>query len=177
MINAKDSRVTSRLTQLMREILTLDPGSLRGLRIVGAAIVLPTAMVTLQGFNFNKRSIMSAVLLVPYTVTTATGAITIPNLLPANDIVAPTGATHFSLQAIWGKVGFVNRVYNVQASPVVNTALTAASSTITLTPTAVPTGTGTNVYLLLIQFYQLVNTVQYVLRNGSYNALAIVQVA
>ena len=71
----------------------------------------------------------------------------------------------------------MNCVYNVQASPVVNTALTAASSTITLTPTAVPTRTGTNVYLLLIQFFQLVNTVQYVLRNGAYNALAIVQVA
>jgi hypothetical protein len=177
MVNAKDNRVTSRLTKLMSQILKLDATSVRGLRTVGTAIVLPSAMTMLQGFNFNNRSIISAVLLVPYTINTTTGAITVANLLPANDIIAPEGATHFSLQAIWGKVDFVNKVYNVQTSPVVNTALTAASSTITLTPTAVPTGTGTNIYLLLIQFFQMVNTVRYSLRNGAFNSLAIVQVA
>lgn len=177
MVNAKDNRVTSRLIKLMSQILKLDATSVRGLRTVGTAIVLPSAMTMLQGFNFNNRSIISAVLLVPYTINTTTGAITIANLLPANDIIAPEGATHFSLQAIWGKVDFVNKVYNVQTSPVVNTVLTAASSTITLTPTAVPTGTGTNIYLLLIQFFQMVNTVQYSLRNGAFNSLAIVQVA
>ena len=177
MVNAKDSRVTSRLTKLMSQVLKLDATGVRGFRTVGTAIVLPSAMTLLQGFNFNKRSIISAVMLVPYTVNTTTGAVTIANLLPANDIIAPEGATHFSLQAVWGKIDFTNKVYNVQSSPVVNTALTAAASTITLTPSAVPTGTGTNVYLLLIQFFQMVNTVQYSLRNGSYNALAIVQVA
>jgi hypothetical protein len=177
MVNAKDNRVTSRLTELMSKILKLDATSIRGLRTVGTAISLPNAMLMLQGFNFNIKSTMSEVLLAPYTVTTATGAITIPNLFPANDVIAPAGATHFSLQAVWGKVDFTNKVFNVQSSPITNTALTAASSTITLTPTAVPTGTGTNVYLLLIQFYQMVNTVQYVLRNGAFNSLAIVQVA
>jgi hypothetical protein len=177
MVNAKDGRVTSRLTKLMSQILKLDATSVRGLRTVGVAISLPNAMLMLQGFNFNIKSTMSAVLLVPYSVNTSTGVITINNLLPANDIVAPEGATHFSLQGVWGKVDFTNKVYNVQSSPVVNTALTAAASTITLTPTAAPTGTGTNVYLLLIQFFQMVNTVQYSLRNGAFNSLAIVQVA
>jgi len=177
MANASDNRVTSRATKAMSQILKLDATSIRGLRHVGIAISLPNAMLMLQGFNFNIKSTMSEVLLAPYAITTATGVITINNLLPANDIAAPQGATHFSLQAVWGKVDFTNKVYNVQSSPVVNTALTAAASTITLTPTTAPTGTGTNVYLLLIQFYQMVNTVQYVLRNGAFNSLAIVQVA
>lgn len=81
------------------------------------------------------------------------------------------------MQAVRGKVDFTNKVYNMQSSPVVNTALTAAASTITLTPIAVPTGTGTNVYLLLIQFFQMVNTVPYSLRNGAFNSLEIIQVA
>lgn len=177
MANAKDNRVTSRLTKLLLQIIKLDGINFRGARNVGTAISWPNAMAMLQGFNFNKNSIMSAVLLVPYSVTTSTGTITINNLLPANDIIAPAGATHFSLHGIWAKVDFTNKVYNVQSSPIVNTALTAATANIILTPTATPTGTGTNVYLLLIQFFQMVNTVQYTLRNGSFNALAIVQVA
>ena len=177
MVNAKDNRVTPRLTQMMREILKQDATSIRGLRTVGIAISLPSAMTILQGFNFNIKSTMSEVLLVPYTVTTSTGSITINNMLPANDVIAPQGATHFSLQAIWAKVDFTNKTHSIQSSPVVSTALTAAASTITLMPAATPTGTGTNVYLLLIQFYQMVNAVQYVLRNGAYNSLAIVQVA
>ncbi|HEX7414678.1 MAG TPA: hypothetical protein VF411_11595 [Bacteroidia bacterium] len=177
MANAKDGRVTSRLTKLMRAILKLDGGSIRGRRSVGTAIVLPTAMATLQGFNFNIKSVLTQVLLVPYVLTPATGVITINNLFPTNDIIPPTGATDFTLQAIWGKVDFVNKVYNVQSSPAVHVALTAPAATITLTPTTAPTGTGTNVYLLLIQFYQMVNTVEYVLHSGTFNSLAIVGVA
>ncbi|MHB8260596.1 MAG: hypothetical protein ACYDEC_10030 [Bacteroidia bacterium] len=177
MANAKDSRVTSRLTKLMEAILKLDGGSIRGRRSVGSAIVLPNAMLTLQGFNFNIKSELSVVLLAPYTLATGTGVITINNLFPANDIVPPTGATDFTLQAIWGKVDFVNKVYNVQSSPAVHVSLTAPAATVTLTPSTAPTGTGTNVYLLLIQFYQMVNTVEYVLHSGTYNSLAIVGVA
>ncbi|MHB8261231.1 MAG: hypothetical protein ACYDCN_07635 [Bacteroidia bacterium] len=177
MSNAKDGRVTSRLTQLMRAILKFDGGSIRGRRTVGTAIVLPSAMLTLQGFNFNIKSVLSEVLLAPYSVATTTGVITIPTLFPANDIIAPAGATDFTLQAIWGKVDFVNKVFNVQSSPLVHVPLTAPAAPITLTPTTAPTGTGTNVYLLLIQFYQMVNTIEYVLHSGTFNSLAIVQVA
>jgi hypothetical protein len=40
-----------------------------------------------------------------------------------------------------------------------------------------PTGTGTDVFLLMVEFFQEVNGVQYSMNNGAYNALAIVDVA
>ena len=49
-------------------------------------------------------------------------------------------------------------------------------TTITLTPTGVPTGTGTQLYLLLIEFFQEVNGIQYPLRNGAFNVLNLIDI-
>ncbi|MEO8760154.1 MAG: hypothetical protein ABI388_03505 [Bacteroidia bacterium] len=174
---SSDGRVTSRLTALMMKIKTLDATSMRGARTVGTAIVLPSAMTMLQGFNFNKRALLGEVLHKPYTVNAATGEIDINAFLAANDVRVPQGATHISFTGCWAKVDFVNGVYNTQTSPVSNVALSAASANVTLIPTAAPTGTGTNIYLIKVEFFQMVNTIQYSLKNGAYNAVAVIQVA
>jgi hypothetical protein len=46
-----------------------------------------------------------------------------------------------------------------------------------LTPTAPPVGAGTEFIVLQIEFLQMVNAVQYSLKNGAFNALSIVEVA
>jgi hypothetical protein len=176
-LGSADSRVTSRLTALMMKIKKLDATSIRGLRSVGTAIALPNAMNLLQGFNFNKRSLLGEVLFAPYTIISATGEIDIAAFFAANNIKMPVGATHLSFTSCWAKVDFVNNIYNVQTSPATNIAATAPAAAVSLIPTAVATGTGTNLYLLKVQFFQMVNTVQYSLKNGAYNAVAIVQVS
>jgi len=45
-----------------------------------------------------------------------------------------------------------------------------------LTPTALPTGTGNTFYLLKVEFFQMVNSIQYPLRNEKHNAVAIIGV-
>lgn len=177
MVTAHDKRVTSRLTQLFVKILKLDATSLRGARTVGTAIVLPTAMSMLKGFNFNKRAILGEVLLKPHALNTGTGVITINGLIPINDITAPQGATHVSIKGAWGKVDFTGKVYDVQQTNVVNLPIDGTPTNVVLTPASAPAGGGTNVYLLQVEFFQLVNTVQYSLKNGTYNALGIIGVA
>ncbi|MHB8259991.1 MAG: hypothetical protein ACYDCN_13820 [Bacteroidia bacterium] len=177
MADAKDSLVSSRLMKTMFGIVKLDATNQRGLRKVGTAIALPTAMDMLQGFNFNLHSSITSVLLANYVLNMGTGAISFASINPATDIVPPAGATNFSLQAVWGRVDFVGRVFNVQASAVFDVALTGAAAPVVLTPTTPPMGAGTNVYLLLIKFYQLVNLVEYPLHGGNFNALGIVGVA
>jgi hypothetical protein len=174
---SSDDRVTSRLTALMMKIKTLDATSARGARTVGTAIALPNAMTALQGFNFNNRALIGEILHKPYIINTATGEIDINAFMASNDVDIPQGATHISLTGCWAKVDFVNGVYNVQTSPTTNAAVSAASANVALTPATAPTGTGTNIYLLKIEFFQMVNTVQYSLKNGAYNAVAIVKVA
>lgn len=176
LMTASDNRVTSRLTKLMTDIKNLDTVNARGERTVGTAIALAAAKALLKGFNFNNRAILGSVLFRPYAVDVATGVITLNGLVPINDIVFPGGATHMSIKGAWAKVDFANNIYEVQMSNTVTVPLDAASNNMVLTPAAVPTLAGTDLYLLQLEFYQEVNGVQYSLKNGAFNALSIVEV-
>lgn len=176
-ITTQDKRVTSRLTKLMTEILKHDTTNLRGARTVGTAIAFPIAMTKLKGFNFNIKAILGAVLIKPYALNTVTGVITINGLIPINDVTKPIGATHVSFLGAWAKIDFTGKIYNVQPSNIVNLPIDGTLTNVVLTPTGVPTGGGTNVYLLQVEFYQEVNAVQYSLKNGAFNALSIIEVA
>jgi len=176
MKRASDGRVTARLTKLMTDIKNLDVTSVRGKRNVGVAIALPAAKERLKGFNFNIRSILGSVLYKPFAVDVATGEITILGLVPTNEIAAPAGATHMSMRSAWAKIDFVEGIKEVEISNPYNALLDATPADVTLAPAQAPTGTGTDIYLLLIEFFQEVNGVQYSLNNGQYNALSIVEV-
>jgi hypothetical protein len=174
---ASDNRVVSRLTKIMTDIKNLDATSVRGQRNVGVAIALPAAKALLKNFNFNKRAILGSVLFKPYTVNTGTGVITINGLQPANHINFPAGATHVTLKGAWLKLNFATGVYDLQSSNVVNLPINAVPTNVVLTPAGIPAGGPTSIYLLQIEFFQLVNTVQYSLKDGAHNALAVVEVA
>ena len=131
----------------------------------------------LKGFNFNANSLLSGVLFKPFTVVTATGVITITGLIPQTDIAFPQGATHISITGAMGNINFTTGVWDFKLTNVQNLAINSTATTVTLTPTAVPAGTGIKVHLLKIEFFQLLNGVQYSLKNGSYNSLSIIEVA
>ncbi|TNE98658.1 MAG: hypothetical protein EP322_04550, partial [Bacteroidetes bacterium] len=59
---------------------------------------------------------------------------------------------------------------------VINLPIDATSTNVVLSPAAAPAGAGTDLYLLMIEFFQEVNGNQYVLKNGAFNALSIVEV-
>lgn len=176
MQNASDSRVTARLTKLMTQIKNLDATSVRGERNVGVGIATPEAKALLNGFNFNDKAILGSILFNPFAVDTGTGVITLDDLIPINDLNAPPGATHITLRGAWGKVDFTTGDSDVQESNVVNLPIDATSTNVVLTPAAAAGGVGTDIYLLMVEFFQEVNGNQYSLKNGAYNALAIIEV-
>lgn len=174
---ASDNRVVSRLTKVMTDVKNLDATSARGLRNVGVAIALPAAKALLKNFNFNKRALLASVLFKPYAVNTGTGVITINNIIPINHISFPPGATHVTFKGAWLKLNFVTGVYDLQPTNVVNLPINAVSSNVVLTPVGVPVGAGaTNFYLLQIEFFQMVNLVQYSLKDGAHNTLCAIEV-
>jgi hypothetical protein len=177
MINASDPLVTSRVTQLMAAELKLDTTSVRGKRTPANGLALATGKALLKGFNFNANALLSGELFKPYAVNTTTGVITITGLIPQTDIAFPAGATHLSITGGMANINFATGVWAANLTNVQNLAINGTASTVTLTPTAVPAGTGIKVHLLKIEFFQLLNGVQYSLKNGQYNALAIVEVA
>jgi len=174
---APDPRVISRVQKLMSVIAKYDITSPRGQRNVGVAIANPIALALLKGFEFNSRSQIASILFKPYTVTTLTGVIKIIGLVPINDVAPPPHATHVTFRGAYAVVNFATGVSEIQYSNEVNLPIDAATTTVTLTPAAVPAVLGTKIYLLQMEFFQMINAVQYELNNGIYNALVIAQVA
>jgi hypothetical protein len=175
-MNATDGRVVARMTKIMTQIKNLDTTSIRGARNVGVAMATAQAKALLKGFEFNSDAMLSSMLFKPWAVNTTTGVITIAGLVPTLDLIYPEGATHVSFTGSYANINYATGVADVKLTNVQNLPITGTSSAITLTPTAVPTGTGAKIFLLKIEFFQLVNAVQYSLKNGAYNALKIIEV-
>ncbi|WP_081212164.1 hypothetical protein [Salegentibacter sediminis] len=174
---AKDNRLTSRLTKVMSEIQKFDSTSVRGQRSVAVGIQDPEALALLNDFNFNINAPLASILKAVVSIDTLTGEVGIPNFIPNRDIVSPEGATHVSLQGAYVKTDFGLGTYECSVSPVENLALDNTSTDVSLIPDSVPGGTGVVFILLLAEFFQEVNTVQYGLRNGAFNSLCILATA
>jgi len=175
-MNATDGRVVARMTKIMTQIKNLDTTSVRGARNVGVAMATAQAKALLKGFEFNREAMLSSMLFKPWAVNTTTGVITIAGLVPTLDLIYPEGATHVSFTGAYANINYATGIADVKLTNVQNLPITATSSAITLTTTVVPTGTGAKIFLLKIEFFQLVNAVQYSLKNGAFNALKIIEV-
>lgn len=177
MLEAADGRVTSRLTQGMTELKNADATSPRGQRNVGVALALPGMAANFVGFNFNINAILGSILFKPISADTVTGVVSISGLVPINDIAYPPAATHITFSGAFALIDFNAYTGVIQYTNTVNLPINGTSTNVTLTPTSVPSGTGTKILLLKLEFFQQVNAIQYSLKNGAYNALAIVGAA
>lgn len=173
---AKDSQLSSRLLRTMSRIKNLDSVSARGLRNVPIGLMTPEGKLELNGFDFNINAPLQSVLYAPYEVNTATGELTFTHFLPAEQLMFPQGATHVSLQSAVLAIDFETEVSELALSNPVNLPINLTASSPVLTPTSVPSGTGVQLFLLLVSFFQEVNGVQYSLKNNEYNVLHVVEV-
>jgi hypothetical protein len=177
MMTASDNRVTSRVTRLMTDVKNLDAANDRGERHVHEGFDLPEGKAVLKGFNFNSRAILSGILFKSYALNTTTGELNITGLVPTIDLVSAPGATHVTIKAGWTKLDFATGEFETVTTNAVNLPINSTSSNVALTQAAAPTlATGINVFTLSIEFYQEVNGNQYSLKNGGYNALAVIDV-
>ena len=172
---AKDNRLASRMLQTMSSIKNLDTTSARGQRKVAIGLATPTGKQMLQGFDFNINAPLNGVLFAPITTDLAHGSIEILDLIPAEQLQFPQGATHVSLQCALLAIDFDTEVSEIAYSTIENLAINLTPNSVTLTTTSVPTG-GVQLFMLMISFYQEVNSVQYSLKNEEYNVLNVVEV-
>ncbi len=175
--NASDSRMVSRLTKKMMEVLQADTTSTRGERNV-----IDGEAELLEGFEFNANAKLSTTLYAPYTATidrvAGTLVVSLPVFVPGNMIAAPGGATHFKIISAGSEVDFENETFvidsqstNILPWDFANTAVINLSNAVTANSTH-------PLFLALgIEFYQDVNGVKYPLKNGAFNPLAIVKVS
>jgi hypothetical protein len=136
-----------------------------------------SSIAILEGFDFNARATLSSVLNSIIEVDTATGAVSIATYNPLEQMRSPEGATHFSLQVGFLRIDFATGAYELTQSdeevyPLVNGVIAPV-----LTPVSVPAASGTGMHFILIEFFQEVNGVQYMLNNGAFNVLHLLKMS
>ncbi|MFN3968204.1 hypothetical protein [Flavobacterium sp.] len=173
---AKDSKMTSRLMKTMSDIKRYDSTSARGKRQVYNGLATPDGKLMLNGFDFNINAPLSTVLFSVYDLDTATGVVTIPNLVPQEQIRYPEGATHVSFQCAVLAIDFETEASELVLSNIENVPVDLTPTSVTLTPPSVPATTGVTLFLLGVSFFQEFNGVQYSLKNEEYSVLQVIEV-
>ena len=175
--NISDSRMIARLTKEMMKVVKADETNPRGYRNAtdGDAVLL-------KGFEFNSNSKLGTTLFAPFTynLNRVSGelSVNIPSFIPINMIAAPAGATHFKITSAGAEIDFANAVhvtdFKATAQLPWDTTVTAVADLVN-----VVTANSTHALFLLlgIEFYQEVNGEKYPLKNGAFNALAVVEVS
>lgn len=175
--NASDSRMVSRLTQKMVEVVQADATNPRGQRNV-----IDGEAELLQGFEFNISGKLGTTLYAPYTTAidrvAGTLEASIPSFVPLNMIAAPGGTTHFKVVSAGAEIDFENETFvmDSNASAILPWDATA-TAVLTLSNSVTANSTKPLFLALGIEFYQEVNGQMYPLKNGAYNALALVKVS
>ncbi len=174
--NAMDSNVVGRLTQQMVAVLQADKVSTRGQRNV-----IDGEAALLNGFEFNVAGKLTTSLFAAFDVNidrvTGNCTINIPSFIPSQLIAATGGTTHFKIISAAAAIDFENGAFVVDNK---ETALlpwnNTATAVINLNNQVGANSTHPIFLLLGISFFQEVNQMQYPLKNGAFNPLAIVKV-
>jgi len=171
-----DSRMVSRLTKQMIDVLRMDQTSTRGQRNV-----IDGEATLLEGFEFNINGKLTTTLLAPYAVSlnraTGLASVELAAFIPAKMMSVPGGATHFKIRTAAAFVDFENATGAlVEADsgylPINNIATALLSLTMQL-----PAASTHPLFVVLnVEFVQDVNTVKYALQNGAFNACTLVKV-
>jgi hypothetical protein len=180
-----DSRLTGRLTALMKQINLEDTSNPRGQR----SIEISAYQNVFNGLNFDINTSLNGIFNAPYSLTNTpprdSADFIIPAFNPANLINAPAGATHFRLvNAIVSISDWVfnpatssyeptdptlNSLSNVRYSGYLSLNATTPATTITTllpgSPSMTPTVSVLN--CVGIEFYQQVGANYYLFAQGN----------
>ncbi len=171
-----DSTVVARLTTEMLKVIKLDNTSTRGQRNV-----LDGELEMLQGFEANLSSKLSTSFFAPFTATInrVTGVMVtdIPAFVPTVMVAAPSGATHFKISVGGAEIDFENNTFVWDEKATSNLPINnAQTASISLSVNATPASTHPLFLALVIEFLQEVNGINYQLKNGSFNAMALIKI-
>jgi hypothetical protein len=174
--NASDGRMVSRLTKEMLRVIRADATSARGLRNV-----IDGEAEMLEGFDFNIEARFSTCFYAPFTAAvdrfSGIASLQVPSFIPAQMVAAPAGTTHYQLSVVAALVDFELQSFVIDTEvPVSQPWDATATAALAISLNVTPASTHPIFIALGVSFFQEVNGVQYPLRSGAFNAMALVKV-
>ena len=174
MPDCTDSLIFNRLTKAMYGVLVTDPVSDRGQRNV-----MKGDVSLLNEFTFNSTAILSVIFKMDITtgIDRASGKLTvdIPAFIPADNIMAPAGATHCKFHSAGAEINFDSGQFVSKQAE--SAAITVGDNLATAAihfQHDLTAGSNSPLFLLLgTRFYQEVNGKLYPLKNKAFNALLV----
>ena len=175
--NISDSRMIARLTKEMMRVIKADEVNPRGFRNV-----IDGEAELLKGFEFNINSKLSTTLFAPFTGTVNRGTgelgVSILSFIPVNMIAAPGGTTHFKIVSAGAAIDFESGNYTADMKATANLPWDANGTALINLVNNVEVSSTKPLFLVVgVEFYQQVNGSMYSLKNGAFNALALVEVS
>ncbi len=176
--SASDNRFHSRLVKIMQQVLRMDTYNIRGCRTIAEGIKTDEGKALLRHFNFNKHSNLGRILRRPYVLNPVTGEIVLENVCPVIDFASPRGATHVSLKSAFAGILFTEAKIDIEYSGSVDLPLDTSVHTVRLNIPVLPVLTDESIafYFLKAEFYQMTNDIKYLMNDGTYNSLELIEV-
>lgn len=166
-----DSRVTSRLTSLLVKVVQSDTTNERGERRAKDG-----NLNLLKDFEFNKKLSFSSTLLT--SITTAIDKVAGTSsadlsVIPNQDILYPSGATHYKISLAAGLIDFDGGVSEVDISESVISVIDSNVNAINLSNSFTADASNPLMLLMAIEFYQSVNGNMYPMNSRAMKVLEL----
>ncbi len=174
--DVQDKTKVYRLTSVLSKVKNLDTTSIRGERKVSLGLATPEGKNTLKYFDFNAKARMDAVLRTDYQLDTTNFEISIPEFVPQINLNTPQGATHVEISAAWLNFDLETNSGDMVVSNKENLQIDNNETNVILSFSQSPTSTGVDYYLLKVVFFQEINSQQYLLNNGVFNAMQFIEI-
>lgn len=173
--DASDSRVTARMTKTFSRIKNMDTFNVRGERSVAEGIKTVEGKTLLQGFDFNKKSLLNQVLFIPFE-SAENGTIIAAQFTPLNDMRIPEGCTHVIMQAGMASINFKEGISDIFISEKQRIGIAEEIEDFEILVEERPDKVGEDLYFISIQFIQELNGVDYPFKNNQHNVLNVYRI-
>jgi hypothetical protein len=168
-----DAKLHNRLIRQMMKVLRTDPVNGRGKRLVGEG-----DWNLLQGFEINSSAVLSGSIKTEITVTNSPTewGFSINSFLPVDFLSIPLGATHFRLMAAGASFDFQAGTKSFLLDAGANLPLEELTGAISVTIPKAGLPEPNKLFIIGIEFLQVVNGQDYAFNSEEHNAAAIVTV-
>ncbi|OBX22110.1 MULTISPECIES: hypothetical protein [Bizionia] len=157
----------SRLMTMFTQLKALDTINARGERRVANGLTTDLGQQLLQDFNYTPDCVLQQVLPFSFSMDWGTHTVVFPKFNMTQVSFIP-GATHIALQFGVLDFNFETLASHLHLAAPVVLAKDFSGTSLSLTPTSLPSGLGLQVAVLGVRYYQEVDGLMYLLhaRNG-----------